>query len=193
MHDVRLGTSGAYGAQQLQGAGHVGAEALVDGRVEAHLSGAVDDEVEVVGQGAQADAELALDDPDAVAEPAVDDVVAHPGAERTERVLGQQVPGALLGALPRPGAHDQGDPGVGQVPEHPLEEGLADEARPTGQQQVLPRKTLGEPHGRTLVNVARRRAGAWGWAGALSPPSADSVMVAAQPRRTPGPNEGMTP
>ena len=128
--------------QQLAGADDVGAEPLVDGRVEADVAGAVHDRVQVVGQGRRA-GEVALDH----AHPGVHQLVeatcrsrrssvkiGFPSSERT-RWLGR---GGPLGP------HQQRHVDAGHLTEQQVQQRLTDETRGPREQDPLPVEPLGD-------------------------------------------------
>lgn len=156
VHDVRPGAGGPHCLQQGQRAGHVGAKALVDRRVEADLTSAVHDHVDACGQRAERPTQLSFDDVQPAAQQRVDGRNAVASAQRGKGRLAQQVRDPGCGAVPRPAADHDRHPGVGQVCEHPLEQRLPDEAGRPRDEHVRTRQTIGQSHPPTLV----RRPGA---------------------------------
>ena len=144
--------------EQVERAVHVGGEAVIDGRVEGHLAGAVDDDVEVIGQRRHV-VEVALEHGDVVVEQRAQ-VVAAALAQPRECRPGQHVLDPVAGGQRAARAHEQRDRRVRQVMQQALEQGLADEASGSGDQDSLAGEDLGDrPGGHGMaVNHALRRA-----------------------------------
>ena len=130
---VRPAATGLHRREQVERAVDVGGEPLVDRRVERHLSGAVDDDVEVTGQRRDV-GEVTLEDgdpgPDEGVDPGLAELVPQPRVGRALQLLGDAVLRRHAGTA----AHQDDDGGIRQVVQQALEQRLADEAGGSGQQ-----------------------------------------------------------
>ena len=135
VHDARVALRGEQVLVQLQGAVDVGVEGLVDRRVERDDRGAVDDDVEILGE-LRDRAHLALDDADALLRGLLDGGIADLLAPGIERGLLEQHADAAGGVGPRLRAHQDRDGGLGVVGEQALQHGLPDETSRSGEKDV---------------------------------------------------------
>ena len=149
VHVVDVAAGLADPVEQVAGADDVGAEALVDGRVEGDVAGAVHDGVQVGGQRGYV-GEVALEDRDPAGQQGVG-VLVEPG----EDLLAEQRPcpfGAGGGAR---GRISRVEPHVGHLGQDQPQQRLADEAGHTGEQDVLARQRPRDvAHPRSLRQLA---------------------------------------
>ncbi len=136
-----VGARCPHGAQHLAQPAEIGRESLVDRRVEGDLAGAVNDQVQVRRQ-LRHRGQIALDDVD----PGQQVVDGRASAQLLEGRLGEQTTQPVATALPGTRADQYQQPGVGQVAQQPLEQGLADEPGDAGDQQPLARQPLPQHH-----------------------------------------------
>ena len=126
---------------EVQGAEHVGLEALVDRWVEADGGRRVDHDVESCGDVRLAAREVAVDHVDVVVERGEEGVVAaQPLTQDIEGRLAGQVVDAIDRRRGLLRAHQHGRVGVREVEQEPFEDHLAEEASHTREQDTLARK-----------------------------------------------------
>ena len=188
---AQLGHSG----EQVAGADDVGGERLVDRWVERHVSSAVHDGGDVFRQGGYV-GQVALDDH----QPGLDEGFCSPGGldHLGEDRLGERRGDAVAAGRRALGPDQHGERRLRRLGQHPVEQGLPDEARDTREQDRLAAQALSEPgcgllaHPRSLASViprhqprsaaphpALRRSLAALWSGAASPVGAVAAVVAA--------------
>ncbi len=149
VHQMRSRAAVLDGPQQLLDAPEVGGETRVDRRVERHLAGTVDDDVDIRRNGRNP-FEIALKDRDLVAQHPLDTISADSVTPCGEGRLGHETPKAGLSIPACTGTDEDDHPGVGQVGKQPFQQRLAHETGRSRDEDTLAREPLGQPHASPL-------------------------------------------
>ena len=136
VQQVRAAARGRNGLVQPGRSQHVDLEGMVDRRVEGHGGRAVEDGIEVAGEGRKVLGHVALHHRDPLGHDGSDRLVPQALSQRAEAVAGQQFLDPSRRGAPVPAAYQNRDQGCGEFRQQSFEQRSSEESGHTRQEDV---------------------------------------------------------